>query len=75
MNFKGQYENLECDICDENEYETQMHLIEYNEINKCKKEYEKPPEYEEILKTNVQNQLKIVRHFLQNMDIRRKWKT
>ena len=75
MNFKGQYENLECDICDENEYETQMHFIECNEINKCKKEYEKPPEYEEILKTNVQNQLRIVWHFLQNMDIRRKWKT
>ena len=74
MNFKGKYENLECDIC-QNEYETQIHLIECNEINKGKKEYEKPPDYEEMLKTNVQNQLEIVRNFLQNMDIRRKWKT
>ena len=73
MNFKGRYENLECDIC-KNEYETQTHLIECNEINKHKKEYEKPPEYEEIQKTNVQNQLKIVRHFIQNMKIRSKLK-
>ena len=73
MNFKGRYENLECDIC-KNENETQIHLIECNEVNKYKKEYEKPPEYEEIQKTNVQNQLKIVRHFIQNMKIRSKLK-
>ena len=62
INFKGKYENLECDIC-KNENETQIHLIECNEINKGKKEYGKPPDYEEMLETSVQNQLKIVRHF------------
>ena len=74
MNYKEKYENFDCDICKE-ENETQIHLIECKEINNHKKEYEKPPEYEELLKKNVQNQLKIVRHFLQNIKIRERIKT
>ena len=50
------------------------HLIECKEINKHKKEYEKPLEYEEILKANLQNELIIVRHFIENMKIRSKLK-
>ena len=74
MNFKGKYENLDCDICNE-ENETQIHLIECKEINKNEREYEKPPEYEELFKTNIQNQLKLVRKFLKNIKIREKMKT
>ena len=73
-NFKGKYENLTCNLC-ENEDETQMHIIECPVINKERNEYEKPPEYEELNTKNVHNQVKIVRHFLENMKIRKTLKS
>ena len=35
-NFRGKYENFECNICSTKEYETQQHIIECKEINKRK---------------------------------------
>ena len=73
-NFKGKDENFTCNIC-ENEDETQKHIIDCPLINKERKDYEKPPEYEELYQRNIQNQLKIVKHFLENMKIKKKLKS
>ena len=72
-NFKAKYESFECEVCKKEE-ETQKHIIECSEINKGKKEYEKLPDYEELYKRNVRNQVLIVRHFLENMKMRKKVK-
>ena len=72
-NFKSKYESFECEAC-KIEEETQKHIIECTEINKGKNEYKKLPEYEELYKRNVKNQILIVRHFLENMKRRKKVK-
>ena len=72
-NFKSKYESFECEAC-KIEEETQKHIIECSEINKGKKEYEKLPDYEELYKRNVRNQVLIVRHFLENIKMRKKVK-
>ena len=72
-NFKGKYESFECDVCKIDD-ETQKHIIECKEIIKEKKEDKELPEYEELYKRNVQNQVIIARHFLENMKIRKKLK-
>ena len=69
-NFKGKYENFECEIC-KIEYETQQHIIECKEINKNRKEEKIIPKYEELFKRNVKNQVTIVRHFLENMKLKK----
>ena len=69
--FRGKYENFECEIC-KIEYETQQHIIEYKEINKNRKEEKIIPKYEELYKRNVKNQVIIVRHFLENMKMKKK---
>ena len=71
--FKSKYESFECEAC-KIEEETQKHIIECTEINKGKNEYKKLPEYEELYKRNVKNQILIVRHFLENMKRRKKVK-
>ena len=72
-NFKGRFENLECNFCDEEE--TQKHILECNVLNNKRNENkndEKIPEYEEILKDNAKNQIKITKIFMENMEIRKK---
>ena len=69
-NFKGKYENFECEIC-KDEYETQQHIIECKEINKNRKEEKILPKYKELYKRNVKNQVSIVRHFLENMKMKK----
>ena len=69
-NFKGKYENFECEIC-KIEDETQQHIIECKEINKNRKEEKILPKYEELFKRNVKNQVTIVRHFLENMKMKK----
>ena len=67
-NFKGKYDNLECNICEKEEEQSQKHIIECMELNKNKsEEFEKMPRYEEIYKNNVSNQIKITRKFIVNM--------
>ena len=72
-NFKAKYESFECDVCKKEE-ETQKHVIECTEINKGKQENETLPDYEELFKRNVKNQVLIARHFLENMKMRNKVK-
>ena len=57
-NFKGKYENIECELCKEEE--NQEHIMTCKELNKNEK-IEKIPDFEEIYKGNITNQLKIVR--------------
>ena len=72
-NYKAKYESFECEACKKEE-ETQKHIIECTEINKGKNDYEKLPDYEELHKRNVKNQVLIVRHFLENIKMRKKVK-
>ena len=68
--FKGRYENVECDFCDEQE--DQKHILECKALNENNNEkYEKIPEYEEILKNNAKDQIKITRKFIENLEIRK----
>ena len=48
-----------------------LHIIICKELNKSENE-EKIPDFEEIYKGNINNQVKIVRKFLENMKKRRK---
>ena len=68
-NFKGKYDSIECNFC--NEEELQNHIMECKIINENEK-YEKFLKYEDIFEQNVQKQVKIVRKFLENMNIRKR---
>ena len=71
-NFRGKYENFECNICSTKEYETQQHILECKEINKRKTQNNKPPEYENLFSRNVKNQVIIAQYFIENMKIKKK---
>ena len=68
-NFKGKYDSIECNFC--NEDELQKHFMECKVINENKK-HENFLKYEDIFEQNVQNQVKIARKFLENMNIRKR---
>ena len=67
-NYKGKFENIKCELCNENEEENQEHIMHCKKLNKF--ENEKKTEYDEILKSNVKNQIQIARKFIENMKIR-----
>ena len=64
-NFRGNYENLECKLCDEQEDETQQHIFECK-INCNESEHD----YEEIFWKNVEYQLERAKQFSKNIKIR-----
>ena len=68
-NFKGKFENIECELCNEHEEENQKHILHCKKLNKT--ENEKTMEYSEILKSDVKKQIQIVRKFTENMKIRK----
>ena len=68
-NFRGKFENIECESCDEHEEENQNHIMHCKRLNK--NENEKILEYGEILKSNVKKQIQIVRKFIENMKSRK----
>ena len=75
-NFKGKYQSFECMVCkieDETEDETQQHIIQCKEINKIRKDRIKPPEYEGLYENNVEKQVNLVWHFLENVKIKEKF--
>ena len=72
INFRGNHENFECKVC-KMEDESQQHIIQCKEINKMRKCYEKPPEYEELFGRNVEKQVKLVQHFMENVKIKEKF--
>jgi hypothetical protein len=69
INFRGKYESFECGLCNK-EDESQKHMIECTEILKHKKTNIKPPDYDDLFKGNVKNQLMIAKTFLENMKIK-----
>ena len=69
-NFKSKYENIDCENC--HEEENQQHVLTFKILNKL--ENDEIPEYDEILKNNIKNQLQIAKKFIKNMKIRKKSK-
>jgi hypothetical protein len=69
INYRGRYENFECEACKINE-ESQMHITECKEIIKLRKEYKKPPEYSKLFNGSVKTQLEIAKDFTENMKIK-----
>ena len=60
MNFKGKYESLECEACQENEEESQQHVINYKILIE---NIGNIPEYDEIYHGNTKMKLEIAKHF------------
>ena len=65
INYRGKYENLECDLCNEEE-ESQEHILKCKEIMKESKDI-KVPEYAKLLDGSVKVQLEIAKMFNENM--------
>ena len=55
------------------EDETQQHIIQCKEINRIRKNKKEPPEYEGLYENNVEKQVNLVRHFLENVKIKEKF--
>ena len=68
-NFKGKFDNIECELCNEHEEENQKHIMHCKTLNKTENKI--ILKFDEILKSNVKNQLQIVRRFIENMKIRK----
>ena len=73
LDFKGKSENFACNIY-ENEDETQKHTIECPLINKERKLYTKPQEYEELYKRNIQSPFENCKAFLRKYEDKEKIK-
>ena len=69
INFRGKYENLECDICKKQE-ESQKHILECSEI--MKEDGFKKVEYEQIFEEDTKLQLEVVKTFIMNMKTKEK---
>ena len=70
MNYKGSFENLECEVCKE-EQESQKHIIEEcKKILKIKGNSAKDINYEKIFSENVKQQIEIAKQFEENWKIR-----
>ena len=69
INFRGKYENLECDICKKQE-ESQKHILECSEI--MKEDGFKKVEYEQIFEEDAKLQLEVVQTFIMNMKTKEK---
>ena len=73
-NYKGSYETYACEVCKEKD-ESQEHIMECMEILKLRKSFTKPPEYNKLFDGNLESQLEISKHFLENMKIKKKTKS
>ena len=69
LNYKSKYESLKCEMCDENEDESQEHLINCRSLNVNNEEI---PNYEDILDGNVNKKVALARKFLKNIKLREK---
>ena len=72
-NFSSIYQNLNCEICDENEIESQSHLIQCQKLLSMLPDGEiiNDAKYEDIFE-NPQKQLKITRYIDKILKIREK---
>ena len=64
-NYRGKYDNIECDLCNEEE-ESQEHILKCKEIMKNENKVE-VPEYDKLLDGSVKFQLEIAKMFNENM--------
>ena len=71
INLKGNFENLLCSVCN-NENESQQHIIECKEISKHKKNVTKRLDYEKLFGENVRKQMEIANDFIESMKIKSK---
>ena len=71
-NYKGKYESLKCEMCDENEDETQKHILICKSLNISNEEI---PNYEDIFDGNAKKKIAITRKFIQNIKLREKLKS
>ena len=71
-NYKGKYESLKCEMCDENEDETQKHILICKRLNISNEEI---PNYEDIFDGNANKKIAITRKFIQNIKLREKLKS
>ena len=71
-NFRGNHQSFECMVCKTKD-ETQQHIIQCKEINRIRKDKKEPPEYEGLYENNVEKQVNLVRHFLENVKIKEKF--
>ena len=69
MNYKGMYENFQCEVCNE-EDETQEHIIKCKILNKEEKDN---VDYSKIKNGNIIEMVKIARMFKKNLGIREKY--
>ena len=69
-NFRGKYENFECDLCNK-EDETQNHMLNCEAIMKKINDETKIPDYDELFKGNFTTQLEIAKAFIRNMKIKK----
>ena len=67
MNFKGKYESLECEACQENEEESQQHVINCKILNENNENIGNVSDYEEIYNGNTKMKLEVAKHFLENI--------
>ena len=68
MNYKGMYENFQCEVCNE-EDETQEHILKCKILNKD--DFENV-EYSKIKNGNIIKMVKVARKFKKNLKIREK---
>ena len=68
MNRKGMYENLECQVCNE-ENESQNHILECKILNKNEKNN---IDYTKIKNGNIIQMVQIARKYKENLNIRDK---
>ena len=69
MNYKGMYENFQCEVCNE-EDETQEHILKCKILNK---EESENVEYSKIKNGNIIEMVKIARMFKKNLGISEKY--
>ena len=69
MNYKGMFENFQCEVCNE-EDETQEHILKCKILNKKEEEI---VDYSKIKNGNIIEMLKIARKFKKNLEIREQY--
>ena len=68
-NFKGMYDFLECSACGLEE-ENQKHILECSVLLSLNEESEETPKYENLFEGDINDQIKIAKLFIKNMEIK-----
>ena len=68
-NFKGMYDFLECSACGLEE-ESQKHILECSVLLSLNEESEETPNYANLFEGDIEDQMKIAKQFIDNMEIK-----